>query len=83
MTVADLAKSLEGLDPKMSVVVIHENDGQSDFLDINHAATGVGTPCRNDAGKPGFTSVMDIVHSATYDARRARLGTIPTRASIN
>ena len=32
MTVADLAKSLEGLDPKMSVVVIHENDGQSDSL---------------------------------------------------
>jgi hypothetical protein len=27
MTVADLAKSLEGLNPKMYVVVIHENDG--------------------------------------------------------
>jgi hypothetical protein len=54
MTVAELAKKLEGLDPKMYVAVIHERDGESDFLDVDHVAPGVGTSFRNDAGKPGF-----------------------------
>ncbi len=54
MTVAELAKSLEGLDPRMYVAVIHENEGNSEFLHIDHVAPGVGTPVRNNADKPGF-----------------------------
>jgi hypothetical protein len=54
MTVAELAKSLEGLDPKMYVAVVHENEGNSEFLHIGHVAPGFGTPVRSKAGKPGF-----------------------------
>ena len=59
MTVGELAKSLEGLDPKTYVVVIHEKDGNSEYLDIDHIVPGVGTPSRNRAGKPGFKFEKD------------------------
>lgn len=57
MTVGDLLKTIEGLDPKMPVAAYFESDGnrETEFFDIAEASVGTGTPVRNErTHKAGF-----------------------------
>ena len=53
ITVGDLRKKLEGLDPKMQVVVCRETD-ETSFFDIYDVSPHVGNPIRHESGKAGF-----------------------------
>lgn len=57
MTVGELRKTIEGLDPKMTVAAYFESDGnrETEFFDIADVSVGTGTPMRNEhTRKAGF-----------------------------
>jgi hypothetical protein len=56
MTVAELQKKLEGLDPKTYIVVNREIDGEMNLLEITDASLATGSPRRHEGTrKAGFT----------------------------
>ncbi len=55
MTVGELRKRLEGIDPKTNVAVYRETDAGTEFFDITHVGLSTGTPVRNEhTHKAGF-----------------------------
>jgi hypothetical protein len=55
MTVGELRKKLEGIDPKTSAVIYRETDAGTEFFEISDVNPSAGTPIRNeDTGKAGF-----------------------------
>ena len=50
MTVGELRKTIEGLDPKMTIAAYFESDGErdSEFFDIADVSVGTGTPKRDE-----------------------------------
>jgi hypothetical protein len=60
MTVAELQKKLDGLDPKTSIVVNHEVDTEMNLLEITDVALATGHPRRHEnTRKAGFTFDKD------------------------
>jgi hypothetical protein len=55
MTVGDLRKHLEGIDPKTNVALYRETHEGTEFFDITHVGLSTGTPMRNEhTHKAGF-----------------------------
>jgi hypothetical protein len=57
MTVGELRKTIEGLDPKMPVAAYFESDGnrETEFFDLADVSVGTGTPVRSESThKAGF-----------------------------
>ena len=57
MTVGELLKAIEGLDPKMTVAAYFEDDGdrETEFFEVADVSVGTGTPLRNEkTRKAGF-----------------------------
>lgn len=61
LTVAELRKTLDGLDPKIEVVAYTEdNDHGTHFFEITEASVHAGTPRRDErTGKVGLTFTHD------------------------
>jgi len=59
MTVAELVKKLNGLDPKTRIVISRETDTSLEFFEVGDISIGVGTPSREDDGKPRFKFEKD------------------------
>jgi hypothetical protein len=60
VTVEDLRKKLEGIDPKTHVVVYRETDNATDFFEIDHISLSKGKPYRDKVTrKAGFTFDQD------------------------
>jgi hypothetical protein len=55
MTVEELRKKLEGIDPKMPVVIVRETEGDSEWYEVSDVSSQRGTPSRDDSGRVGFT----------------------------
>lgn len=55
MTVGELRKHLEGIDPKTNVALYRETHEGTEFFDVTHIGLSTGTPMRNEhTGKAGF-----------------------------
>jgi len=55
MTVGELKKKLEGIDPKTSVALFRETRDGAEFFDITDVSLSTGTPVRNEhTHKAGF-----------------------------
>ena len=59
MTVGDLKKKLEGIAPKTRIVISRETNASLDFFEVGDVSIGVGTPSRDDDGKPRFKFEKD------------------------
>jgi len=59
MTVAELKKKLDGIEPKTRIVISRETDMSLEFFEVGEVSIGVGTPSRDDDGKPGFKFEKD------------------------
>ena len=56
MTVKELRKKVEGLDPNTQVGVYRETEGKTEFYDVTDVALQNGNPIRNEESrKAGFT----------------------------
>lgn len=56
MTVAELQKKLDGIDPKTHIVVSHETDDSMTFFEVTEASLSKGNPRRHeDTNRAGFT----------------------------
>jgi hypothetical protein len=55
VTVAELKKKIEALDPKTHIVVYRETESGTEFFEISDASLSTGTPRRFESGKVGFT----------------------------
>jgi hypothetical protein len=56
MTVGELRKQLEGIDPKTNVALYRETDEGTEFFDVTDVSLSTGTTLRNEhtAYKAGF-----------------------------
>ena len=54
MTVGELRKQIEGLDPKTTVAAYTENGDGTHFFDIVGVGLHAGTPLRHATGQAGF-----------------------------
>ena len=54
MTVGELRKKLEDIDPKMPVIVVRETEGDSQWYEVSDVSPQRGVPSR-DEGRVGFT----------------------------
>jgi len=59
MTVEELRRKLEGIDPKTQIVLARETYASLDFFEVGDVSIGVGTPSRDAKGKPRFTFEKD------------------------
>ena len=59
MTVSELQKALQGLDPNTYVVAYKESEKGTEFFDIIEAEVSRGTPKRHADGSVGFTFSFD------------------------
>jgi len=59
MTVAELRKKLEGIDPKTEIVIARETDLSLDLFDVGDVSIAVGTPRRDAKGKARFKFEKD------------------------
>lgn len=55
VTVGELRKKLESLDPKAHVVVYAETETGMDMYEVSDVSMGKGTPRRHENGKAGFS----------------------------
>ena len=55
MTVGELRKKLEGIDPKLLVIVVREKDGDSEWYEVADASPQSGLSSRDDSGRVAFT----------------------------
>ena len=55
MTVGKLRDELSKFPADSKVVAYWETEDDTKFLEIEEVAAQKGTPCRDSAGKPGFT----------------------------
>jgi hypothetical protein len=55
MTVGELRKKLDGLDPKMNVAAYREDEAGTHFFDVTEVSVHPGTPVRDErTGKAGL-----------------------------
>lgn len=59
MTVAELQKAIQGLDPKTYIAAYRETKNGTEFFDIAQATVSTGTPKRHPDGTVGFTFSHD------------------------
>ncbi len=64
MTVGELQKKLEGLEPKTHIVIYSDTEGETEFFEVSDASLSRGTPKRHADGKVGFT--FDHTGPATW-----------------
>jgi hypothetical protein len=55
VTVGELRKKLEGLDPKAHVVVYTEAEAGKHMYEVSDVSMSKGTPRRHENGKAGFS----------------------------
>lgn len=60
MTVGELRKKLETLDPKTHIVAYRETETDTEFFEIDHVSLSKGEPRRDEhTRKAGFTFAQD------------------------